>query len=717
VSVDTDFDVTLHITNGNVAADAQVNFVLKSVVADDCVARWNPEAGDLYIEEVLGGELISMIERVETGIAAFGSRPVTRTYTIHCDAKCDHTIFLEASAVPLPPVREEYLSDNVHKQTIDIEAWVVSDVKKTSFEVLNPPATIDVGVPTAVTVHTVIHNNGPYGPVDIADEIQAACSADCDIQPSSVTYASIAAVAVSVDVVLDDVFTITCTEPSLHSCDFDDEVTVIAGQHIVDRTPENDTMSTSMAFSVLAYGDVSITRQEFIQPPAEILESETVTLTLEKDITNTAAFPVSVPFTKTAAFVPRQGQAADECTITPLSHSDQVVVGAGQTVTVTETFDIHCLEASFHDFEVINTLGQVKEPHVVVTNQTGVAVTPLTVGVNLNVTKEILDIDMGPDPLLVVPSTVNVLQVTDTDSSSHDVNITKTATLTASGPVVCDVVPPQQIVQLFEPAGISTETLDWDIHMNAATHLGEPTWCELEYTVTKDCKDPHVYCNDSDVATLMVCGDTDGDTVADNGCGDLDNCVLDPNPGQEDSDGDGSGDVCDPDPELEIKMCLKFGPAPVNLSDSAGAYMWVICEIGNLETESIVASISFDTGIDTDGDTDIDIPEVTGCAQVDQLVLPGQESFTLAPEEQKWVLYRKRIECHAPAVEDIYEMVVTFCAEPGPLSNDDDGDTLVDEDSRDGTDDDGDSIDGEDPPNSNEPVCHEQKKLLIVHQP
>ncbi|GAG37208.1 unnamed protein product, partial [marine sediment metagenome] len=73
VSVDKDFDVTLHILNGNVAADAQVNFVLKSVVADDCVARWNPEPGDGYIEEVLGGELISMIERQEDGIAALGT--------------------------------------------------------------------------------------------------------------------------------------------------------------------------------------------------------------------------------------------------------------------------------------------------------------------------------------------------------------------------------------------------------------------------------------------------------------------------------------------------------------------------------------------------------------------------------------------------------------------------------------------------------------------
>jgi len=215
--------------------------------------------------------------------------------------------------------------------------------------------------------------------------------------------------------------------------------------------------------------------------------------------------------------------------------------------------------------------------------------------------------------------------------------------------------------------------------------------------------------NNSASTVLTLVRDTDADGVADNYAGIRDNCQDVPNPDQTDTDGDGLGDACDgtPDHELKIKYCLKFGPAPVNVSDNFGSYMWVICEIGNKDGHVNPATLYLDVS---------GVP--TGCTQLEQRLLPGQGSFEMQPYEQKWVLYRERFECHA-AVEDIYELDVKFCVEPTPvIPYDDDGDALVDEDPIDGTDNDSDSLIDEDPPEGGGPlVCHEQVKLLVVHAP
>jgi len=697
VSENTDFEVTLHIQNGNYPADAQVNFILKSDITDPndkCEARWNPEGIEPYIEDVfwedfdgdtVADELVlySMIERLEAGLAADELRDVTRTYTIHCNAKCDHQIFLEASAVPMPPVQDEYLSDNVHKQWIDVEAWVYTDIKKIVFEILSAPTDIDVSADAVVSLRSVIHNNGPYEPVDIQDEILAFAPADCDVTPASCTVV-VNNLPVSVDAEIDCDFTIHCSAASMHQFDFTNNVTLVAADHVADPAPENNSAAISVVVNAWEYADVKIVDQYFDNPPDTIDVSQNTLVTLVKVLHNNGQAPVTVTVNKSASAPP-------DCTIDPLEHSFQVELPPSVDVTIYEDYYIHCTSPSFHTFTVDNVVSGPKEPHVTDPDPlNNAAATPLTVAAILHVDKDVVDIDFGPDPLLVVPSTSNLLSVTDTDDSSHDVNIEKTATLTA---------------------GISYETLDWDLHMNLATHLGEETWCELEYTVSKAPKDAHVVFDQPATAsaTLLVCGDTDADTVPDNCPVGDDNCDAVPNPDQTDTDGDGLGDACDNTPEHEVvvKHCLKFGPAPVNISDTEGSYMWVICEIGNSmgypETVTIDLSVAGVPG---------------GCDQLQQIVLPGQDSFELAALEQKWVLYRERYECHEPAAEDVYTLDVQFCIDQVPQPFDDDGDTVADEDPIDGTDNDGDSLADEDPPDGDGASdCHQQQKLLTVHQP
>jgi hypothetical protein len=164
--------------------------------------------------------------------------------------------------------------------------------------------------------------------------------------------------------------------------------------------------------------------------------------------------------------------------------------------------------------------------------------------------------------------------------------------------------------------------------------------------------------NNSAADSLLVCSDRDDDGVADPEavtanalCGPADNCPDIPNPDQADTDHDGKGDVCDDTPSHDdgVKSCMKFGPAPINLSDTAGSYMWLICEIGNFSGHDDVVVIN---------------PQVTGnpanCTLVNTLVIPGRTRFILLEDEQKFVLLRSRFECHTPAVAGVYPITASL---------------------------------------------------------
>jgi hypothetical protein len=125
-----------------------------------------------------------------------------------------------------------------------------------------------------------------------------------------------------------------------------------------------------------------------------------------------------------------------------------------------------------------------------------------------------------------------------------------------------------------------------------------------------------------------------------------------------------------------------------------------ICEIGNLHSNNPqVVTIGFETAGMPD-------PE---CTQDDLMILPGQSSFVLEPDEQKFIVFRAGLECHS-TTDQVIPLFVGVTLEG---DGDDDDDGAIDEDSRDGIDDDGDSIDGEDPPGGEDDE-HEQIREVII---
>jgi hypothetical protein len=147
--------------------------------------------------------------------------------------------------------------------------------------------------------------------------------------------------------------------------------------------------------------------------------------------------------------------------------------------------------------------------------------------------------------------------------------------------------------------------------------------------------------------TKNVNPDADADSIPD----DQDNCPDDPNPAQTDTDGDGIGDACDdvPAPDVQLDCPVMLGPAAVNLSDNNGRYGWVICQVTNNDGD---ARVTIDANIST---------APNGCTQTDALILPGQSTFILLGDETKSVVERVRLECHAPATAQVYDLTIDKC--------------------------------------------------------
>jgi len=101
---------------------------------------------------------------------------------------------------------------------------------------------------------------------------------------------------------------------------------------------------------------------------------------------------------------------------------------------------------------------------------------------------------------------------------------------------------------------------------------------------------------------------------------------------------------------LDLTAMMIYGPAPVKISDSIGRYAWMIGRAENPGVNNQNAEISLSvTG------------KPSGCSQVQTLMIPGYEQFSLPALQYKWVLYRLRYECHTPAQRGVYTLSSKLC--------------------------------------------------------
>ena len=673
VSVETSKLVTITVTNGDYPANVRVSILAVSTLGE-CEVSLVPLAGDTFSEFATDEDAntvldtqFSQIERVEADMEADEVRTLERFYTIHCFQRSNHNpaFELQVDVLPLAPVLEEDLgdldpqnagADNVHKNFPNVTAWNLADIKKVSVDI-NAPAEATMDVAFAVTVTSVIHNNGPVS-ADVNDETTLNLPPDCDTNSNNPNN-SAANLDQSVPTVIVAVFNVTCSTPSFHTFSADNEVSVTS-THVRDPDPENNTGSSADdTVAVIASADVGIIAMTVsADTPQNVNES--FQITVDETLHNNGPWgPVEVELTFTPTAVP------GDCTLDPPGpQTKQVVLPISVQVPVQAIWTATCTDPSFHTFDITNEIVQIKDLHVVKGGEKPmIRGEDVDVAVNAQADVKIVSAVLQPDPLPVAAfgDTEPVILVGNYHNNGPygPVEANKLALFTSTTCSLDGINPPRigiTVVDVQEVLEVSVANLEQDqIGTQGIDLPGPAKSCTYSIQLSKTVKDQHVQDpdgeNNSTILNGTVCLDTDGDGVFDD-CPNLpqDNCPTVPNPDQLDTDADGIGDACDDTPshDPDVKSLLVIGPAAVNLSDTNGRYMWAIFEIGNFSAHIELVEIDLDVSPDAlPGD----------CVRVDQQILPGQTEFLMDPAEQKFVVFRIRFECHETTPQVINQTV------------------------------------------------------------
>ena len=716
--------VDLTVTNGNYPADVLVHVLAVSALGE-CEVRFLPQAGydlnEFTTDEDASTTDETLWSQLETTVSlAAGEQFIDQvTYSVHCSQRSTHSFEIQVDAVPLPPVMEEDVENlpNVEKNFPVVTVWDVVDVKKSIDSVVASTPTPTAGVPFTLTVSQTIHNNGPTDNVAFRDDLQLiGLPGDCTTNLNSSILIADALISTAVNFV--EVFTINCSDPSNHTFNFANDLTVDEF-HVRDTNDLNNHDTGTVSVAVVGDADLQITLI-IGGLPANVDVSTDYPITITANVFNNGPMNVTDADINVSALV----SPAGDCTLSSSAAANlNTPINAGNNAAAVITADLHCTQQSNHLLETDATV-VVNDVHVTNTGEGADSLDQAFVSLALADAKITSSVNVddrpgigGQEVVIVPPGPINVTL----DETIHnngpqgpvDVTITRAAAGSDTDADTVDdcsasaVSPANDTLEVSIAKNLqSLVSLQWD-------DVKKPPYsCVVTIDQSIAIDTLHVSDtdagNDSDTVTLILVRDTDGDGVVDNYLGERDNCQDIPNPGQEDGDNDGLGDVCDNNAGSSELLCdVVLGPAAVNLSDTNGRYGWIVCEAWNNSAEDARVTLS----------VTISSPPAD-CTQEDVLVLPGLSTFILFGGEHKFLVERVRIECHAPATSGVYQLTITKCLENEQIPFDDDGDTLVDEDPIDGIDNDGDSLIDEDPAEGLVPdSCVTIIKPVVIEQP
>jgi len=282
---------------------------------------------------------------------------VDEVWTIHCAEGGDKTFGFDNSiAVTTVHVIDPDPGNNSASSQFTIDIGGISDLKVADQYVEDPPIEIAPSEDVPVVLDKVIHNNGPWGPVEVSTETIVTAPTGCTVYPV-VHVQQFHNVPVSVNILHHEPFTIHCSEPGQFTFVFDNTVE-LKDPYVHDPTPDNDSATTELTVTVVSQADIKIVSAAFIDPPTKVDLGVDVDVTLEKVLHNNGPWePVDIAIDATAT-------APTGCTVVEKDVPDSVTdVPVSVNQVVDEVWTIKCTEAGLKTFVFDNVI-DVATPYV-----------------------------------------------------------------------------------------------------------------------------------------------------------------------------------------------------------------------------------------------------------------------------------------------------------------------------------------------------------------
>jgi len=216
------------------------------IVLDKVLHNGGPHGGVDAVTETVVTVPAGCTVSPNVHVQAFHNLPVSvdilhhEPFTIHCYELGEHTfVFDDAVSVSTPGIVDPDPSNDTAITELTVTAVSQADIKITGVTFIDRPTKVDLGAEVDITLRKHVHNNGPWTPVDIAIDATASAPTGCTVMPKNVPT-SLTNAPVSVDQVVDEVWTIKCTETGLKTFGFDNSIDV-ATPYVSDPNLANNS--------------------------------------------------------------------------------------------------------------------------------------------------------------------------------------------------------------------------------------------------------------------------------------------------------------------------------------------------------------------------------------------------------------------------------------------------------------------------------------------